>query len=370
MQPWRYLVEMASGLAGLGHSVRVITDVNDHPPTINPRLEYVYRTNPASFPARSHPTDLPDAVLWHVGTTSTLRSWPRAHPGLAHIAIFTSPLYRPSHFLSAYKDVLSSPGNYAALLVGSVLPRRFLAAYLSAQYAMTVVLAPSTRKALIAAGIGAQGIVSIPPGRDEDVCESVPRAADTRPTTYVYAGSARAIRGTDVLLRAFSSVKEKLPNARLVMLCRREDDGLRVDERRLRMLIKRLKLNDEVQLTTGSLARPALLRALAAGDVVVLPFRIVPSEAPLLAIEAQALGRPIICSDLPALRDLAAPDSLMTTPGDPGSLAAAMITLGLNQERRVAGAASAARFARTLPTWGDAVHRMDATIRMAIEHVL
>lgn len=74
----------------------------------------------------------------------------------------------------------------------------------------------------------------------------------------------------------------------------------------------------------GELERPSLLDLIQVSDLVVLPSLF--EGFPNAAAEAMALGRPLISSDIAALRDLVVPEvsGLLVPAGDPDALAAAI----------------------------------------------
>jgi glycosyltransferase involved in cell wall biosynthesis len=109
---------------------------------------------------------------------------------------------------------------------------------------------------------------------------------------------------------------------------------------------------------------PALYRA---ADVLAFP-----SEREgfgLVVLEAQAAGLPVVASDLPVLREFLTPgrDCLMVPPGDPGPLAAALVTAATDGPTRArlasAGRRTAARF--TWPAAAAAHEAVYGRIRVA-----
>lgn len=118
-----------------------------------------------------------------------------------------------------------------------------------------------------------------------------------------------------------------------------------------------------VLLVGDGAERPALLEQveeLGLGDVAILPGRVGPDEAlqaqaaidifvcpredlrvcrlvtPLKPVEAMALGKPVVLSDLPALSELVGSDGagLLVPPGDPEALADALAGLREDPARR------------------------------------
>ncbi len=140
--------------------------------------------------------------------------------------------------------------------------------------------------------------------------------------TVGYAGHLYAWKGVDILLEALA----RLPGARGLIVGGHSAES---DLARLKALAERLGIADRVTFT--GLVEPArvpeLLRDAA---VLVLPN---PASAistqftsPLKLFEYLAAGRPIVASDLPAIREVLhdGVDSLLVPPGDAAALATAI----------------------------------------------
>lgn len=87
-------------------------------------------------------------------------------------------------------------------------------------------------------------------------------------------------------------------------------------------------------------------RAYASADIVVCPS--LEESFGRVAAEAMAFGRPVVASDLPALREVLGDLGVFAPPGDVAALAASVAELAVDPERRralgQAGPARAARF--------------------------
>ncbi|MBW8486895.1 glycosyltransferase [Actinomadura parmotrematis] len=140
-------------------------------------------------------------------------------------------------------------------------------------------------------------------------------------------------KGQDVLLAAWPLVRERRPDAELVLV----GDGDAADQLR-------------GQAGPGVLLVPAVADPrpwLAAADVVVMPSRW--EGLPLAALEALAVGRSLVASDVPGLAEVVAPGRGALVPAeDAAALAAAVAERlsapGLADAEGAAGAAAAAGF--------------------------
>ena len=141
-------------------------------------------------------------------------------------------------------------------------------------------------------------------------------------------------KGLDVLLEAVPGVLEGVPSARVVVAGRTGNQTPL-----LRSITSRLGLEPAVRFLG---ARDDLGELLCAADVFVVPSRWEGLGSVLL--EAMALEAPIVASDLPAVREVVSDGTtaLLTPPGEPGSLAAAIVATLADR----AGAAARARSAR------------------------
>ena len=92
--------------------------------------------------------------------------------------------------------------------------------------------------------------------------------------------------------------------------------------------MSQLGMRHRTHIVRGFLTQDELRHALAACDVVALPFEIVPSDVPLSILEAMALGLPLITTDVASLPELV-PDGagLIIPPGEPEVLAVALRAL-------------------------------------------
>jgi glycosyltransferase involved in cell wall biosynthesis len=101
--------------------------------------------------------------------------------------------------------------------------------------------------------------------------------------------------------------------------------------------VERLGLKDAI--LPGRVGPDEALQAQAAIDIFVCPredLRVTRLVTPLKPVEAMALGKPVVLSDLPALSELVGGEGagLLVPPGDPAALAKALAALREDPERR------------------------------------
>ncbi len=118
--------------------------------------------------------------------------------------------------------------------------------------------------------------------------------------TLGFAGSFYAYEGLDLLLRAMPLVLRKVPQARLLLL------GGGPRDASLRELASRLGIDDAVHFT-GRVPHAEVMRYCSVMDVMVYPRisrRLTELVTPLKPLEAMAMGKLVVASDVGGHREL------------------------------------------------------------------
>ncbi|OFP24504.1 hypothetical protein HMPREF2996_00350 [Corynebacterium sp. HMSC066C02] len=126
--------------------------------------------------------------------------------------------------------------------------------------------------------------------------------------------------GLDVLLRAAASI----PHVRVLIV---GEGSARIE---LEILAKELRMSDRV-LFVGRQPNESIWKWYAVLDAFVVPRRNTPvcrNVTPIKALQAQALGVPVIASDLPALREITGEHAQYFQPENPEELADCLSKLG------------------------------------------
>jgi glycosyltransferase involved in cell wall biosynthesis len=189
---------------------------------------------------------------------------------------------------------------------------------------------------------------------------------ETDPTTrtagrplVAYAGHLYAWKGVDILLEALADVAEA--DGLIVGGHQREPDLARVQA-----LAERLGIASRLTFT-GLVEPPAVRALLARADLLVLPN---PASAistrftsPLKLFEYMAAGRPIVASDLPAVREVLTPDvhAILVAPGSAPALADGIRRV-LSDRGLAARIAAAAATAALDYTWDRRGERLTALL--------
>jgi glycosyltransferase involved in cell wall biosynthesis len=193
---------------------------------------------------------------------------------------------------------------------------------------------------------------------------SAPAPASGVRTVAAYAGHLYPWKGVDVFVRALADA----PGVRGLIVGGHPGEA---DLGRVLRLVQDLGLSDHVEIT--GLVRPGDVAArLATATVLVLPNTAsaisLRYTSPLKLFEYLALGRAIIASDLPSIREVLTDGEtgLLVPPDDSGALATAL--------RRVAGdPALASRLAQGASalapaySWDERARRLDAVLEAAAD---
>lgn len=178
-----------------------------------------------------------------------------------------------------------------------------------------------------------------------------------------YAGHLYPWKGVDVLVHALALI----PSARAIVV---GGHPAETDAARIETLATTLGVRDRITLT--GLVRPSeVATALAEATVLVLPNTASAiSErytSPLKLFEYLSMGRPIVASDLPAIREILTHDdtALLVPPGDPHALAAAVARLS-DDARLAERIGSAAGAIAPAYTWDERARRLEAVLEAAV----
>jgi glycosyltransferase involved in cell wall biosynthesis len=341
LQPWRYLTELVFQLSELGHSVTVVSDGKDPlPMKILQGRTRVCRIpsirNPIWHPNHELLETLsrvkPELIVWHLGLTSFLYQSLPANLNAQLVGFFSNPVYHPRELTRlGFRKVVRNFKYLRVHLAGSLIPERLLRDYeLENKVRSLVVQTQTTRAALEQAGFGSVPIKVIPPGIDgcwSDINQQQVAAVRSSwgfsqdDLVLIYYGSLVELRGLQTLLQALVKVRHVFTNTRLVVLSRRRPDEWVQEDRSLMKLLHDHLLEPHVKVISGFLEPTTLVNCVAAADVVVLPFEVLPTDAPLSILEAKTLGKPIVTTRIACLPELIpAEGGYLAVPGDPDSL--------------------------------------------------
>lgn len=146
-----------------------------------------------------------------------------------------------------------------------------------------------------------------------------------------YAGLTFAYRGLETLVEAFAGVVNEEPNALLALV-----GGRSAEVQSLRTLVEKLHIPEDKVVFTGQLPQERAVAYVQAADVLVIPDTVTRMTAsPLKLFEYMAAGKPIVCKEMPALREIVTEEAaIFFEGGDAVALRRALLTLASDAQRR------------------------------------
>ena len=236
----------------------------------------------------------------------------------------------------------------------------------------------------------AQAVTTICEGLRDEVCRRgvpaeritvVPNAVDaealTRPAAAVgdlrselglagqlvlgFVGSFFAWEGLQFLVEALAPVLRARSDMRVLLV------GGGIDEPNVRAVVAREGLQKQV-IFAGHLRHDQIRAAYDAIDVLVyprVPIRLTEMVTPLKPLEAMALGKVLVASDVGGHRELVRDGvtGLLFRAGDATALADAVVRVAADRDLRAALALAGPRFVREERTWAKVVPRYEAVYR-------
>ena len=171
-----------------------------------------------------------------------------------------------------------------------------------------------------------------------------------REHTIVFAGRHEPRKGLHVLLRAWPEIHRRT-GARLVVAG--------ADPLAVRLLLTRVGVPDDGIDVVGFLSQDELTDLLRSTKALVAPSLGGESFGMVLT-RAFACATPVVASDIEGYQEVVTPETAVpVAPGDPGSLAAAVVRLLGDEPRRVAMGLAARSLARERYGWPDIAARLE-----------
>ncbi len=179
-----------------------------------------------------------------------------------------------------------------------------------------------------------------------------------------YVGTFQPYEGLEVLIRAMTEISRAMPDARLVIT------GAGGEEPRLRQVAAEQKLSDHV-VFTGRLPHDQVFDVYALADLLVYPrllTRTTMLTTPLKPLEAMAMARAVMVSDVPAMRELVKEGhtGLVFRAGDQAHLAARALEVLRDDARRKSLGAAAREYVVAERRWPVLVERYQRVYESAL----
>jgi glycosyltransferase involved in cell wall biosynthesis len=212
-------------------------------------------------------------------------------------------------------------------------------------------------------GARAAGVDVIPDGARVDPARRFEWKGPPAAPLVTYAGHLYPWKGVETLLGALAAA----PGLRGRVIGGHPSEP---DLARVRQFAATLGLSDRVEFT-GMKAPGEVAALLREADLLVLPNRATSVSAnytsPLKLFEYLAAGRPIVASDLPALREILRDreNAWLVAPDDPAALAAALEALARDKALAVR-LAKAAFDSAAAYSWDRRAERLEQTLARAM----
>lgn len=173
-----------------------------------------------------------------------------------------------------------------------------------------------------------------------------------------FIGSFFGYEGLPVLLRALSIITDRAPDVRVLLV------GGGAEETALHQEARELGIADRV-VFTGRVPHDRIPAYYRLADILVYPrraSRLTELVTPLKPLEAMAVGRLVIASDVGGHRELIrhGETGLLFPAGDAGALAATVLEIIGDDERRRSIEGTARRWVESERTWAASVRRYAA----------
>jgi glycosyltransferase involved in cell wall biosynthesis len=348
LQPWRYLHEVACQLSQQGHTVTIITDGEEddrlyknevgvqfyHLPSVGrPRWQQNRMLQQAIENIR------PDVILWHVGIPTFFHQRLDGWGTVPVIGIFPGLVYNVRNFKQVGLHNLINEFSLIWIhLLGLITPRRLLRRPIEkGWFTKLVTLTHKTREQLIQLGLPPQSIHTISPGVDDIWFRSPSSNGDAeemrtklgfqlRDKIILYFGSPQPLRGLHDLIRAIEIAHQSDSNLKLLILSRQREDEFLKENAGLKQLLDHSPIRQNIKVVSGFLNPEKLVDYISLSHAVALPFQLVPSDAPLSLLEAQAQRKPVITTRVASLPEMVSGgEHYLADPANPVSLAQAVL---------------------------------------------
>jgi phosphatidyl-myo-inositol dimannoside synthase len=372
LMPWRYIYELANGLAVRGHNVSIISLQNsatqDKESIDGIPVVRLVKSSPFTLRKFRDLADSANCIVWSSSPMTVFLKKKLMGLNKPLILLYTGPFYSVREITRAQYCQVPF-GQLASHYKNALAPIRLTAAMVNAPFvASTVVLSEKNALILKDHGCRMDKVSIIPPGRDRDLACSPRELCEARESLslpkgqkiVIYLGSLYRIRGVDHLLRAVSAMKTGDENILLLILARTERDD-EVDA--LRKRVARLGIANRTRIVHGILEKGKVIEYLNAADIAALPFILVPSDMPVGALEAMALGKPVITTEIDGMPEMVDGRGLVVPPGNAAALAQAIGKICNDELMFDSMRAQCLDFMSSYPDWDEVAERFDAVIR-------
>ncbi len=357
LMPWRYIYEIAYGLKVSGHEITVLSEGQQNDDKWQVHELEVRAVGSGGLFSNQNLALMNDAdyIVWSASPLTPILKSRLSGINSKIILLYTGPFYRIAEIIRAqrcsvpFKQLLTHYKN-------AVVPLSLTVNLINSDAIVrTVALSNKNAAILKRAGTRVKKITVIPPGHNSENME-VTSMSELRKKLNLpgpakilsYMGSLYEIRGVALLIEAFKLVSLQNENLILLILARTDNSA---DIVQLKHRIAELGVESKLIVIPGLLPPDTVKEYVLASDVVVLPFVLVPSDMPLGALEAMAMGKPVISTDIDGMPEMIEGRGGVVPPGNVKALAKAMAALCSDQDLYDRSRNECIKFMQTYPSW-------------------
>jgi phosphatidyl-myo-inositol dimannoside synthase len=336
-QPWKYIYEISRYLKEQGHNIFIITnsdEISNGIRTITVKKLFNPFKGETEEVLNILSQENPDKCVMLLGLTSFLRREFKIEQPV--YGVFTSPLYSFRELLRniGVKDSFKYRKYTAIHYINALIPKMFVKKW-TKKFENIIFLSDYTRKKLVEKGLNSEKAVLIPSGIDKDflnlpkaeTVEKIRKQIDPENVPVImYFTSPLTLRGTDTLVKAFGKVKKEMP-CKLIFLSRVDYKELKDEEKVLRKIAEEYGVSDSIEIISKYLSREEIKEYLSAADIICLPFKIVISDVPVSILEAMAIGKPVISTNVACIPELLNGNGMIVKPNNHQELAGTILKL-------------------------------------------
>lgn len=166
----------------------------------------------------------------------------------------------------------------------------------------------------------------------------------------LYSGAPAPIRGSQMAIKAFDSIADKVSDTKFVLLMRTDNGS---DYRAFEKTVSGIKNKDSFIIVRERLAYPQLSAFFSCAYAAVLPFLLIPSEMPLTYFDLLDCGTPVISFNNGGTTEYLKPALKIAGRRNVRTLAQAMLELCNNTGEREILSRSGIDLMKKHPSWRE-----------------
>lgn len=382
LQPWRRIYEISRRMTTRAISVTIVSDRNSTQPQTEKIDEIlIYRISHLLLAPLIKKRELvktilknqPDIVIWYGTPLSAVYLTQLRSIGKPVIWDIDTDINSLKIFRRiSFREIFHPHHNLLWHQILTAICPRFIIRRVANSASINKIIVPSQylKKSLCKIGVSPSKIAVIPSTIEMDdlnypdvheKTKELKKKLGFKPEDFIvtYFGSPSTLRGPDTAIRSMQKILTELKNVKLVILSRRElgksthaNEYFKIEEECLKKLVRKLGIEDHVEIIPGVLDKSKLKQYVHASAVIVLPFKLIFSEPPLSVLESMSLGKVVVTTKLGALCEIVSNDrGILIEPGCSDALAQVVLFLLEHPEESAYIAKNAQRFAASLPDW-------------------